>query len=181
MSFQSKSGGRGNLLFIACRHSLVHWLCYMNKRLPPSEVLVTQTLSEAWEGFLNQHINSIKLTPMVDFPLKSKPNFPDTPIVRLWLGRQLGHREERGWSWLWKQIRELKSVVAVKGRIRNHMDHVQENANSKEPDRDRKGVHGEGLCHLGQAALLHYATGTKNLQISVAFDNKSSFLALHIT
>lgn len=72
-------------------------------------------------------------------------------------------------------------MVAVKGRFRDHMDHVQENANSKEPGRDRKGVHGKGLCHLGQAALLHYAPVTKNLQISVAFDNKSLFLAPHIT
>lgn len=181
MSFESKSGGGGsNLLFIDCRHSLVHWLCYTNKRLPTSEVLVTQTPSEAWESFLNWHVNSIKFTPMVDFPLKSKPNFPDAPIVRLWLGNQLGHREERGWSWLWKRTWELKSVVAVKVRLRNHMDHVQENPDSKEPGRDRKAVQGKGLFHSGQETLLHCATGTKNLQISVAYD-KSLFLAPHIT
>lgn len=76
----------GNLLLIDCRHSLSHWLRSIlhSKRLSASELLVTQTPSEAWEGFLNWYVNYIKFTSVVDLPLTSKPSFPVYPNVPSW-------------------------------------------------------------------------------------------------
>lgn len=48
------------------------------------------------------------------------------------------------------------------------MAHLKEDGNSEEPGRGREGAQGRGLCHSGSAALLRYAAGTNNPQISVA-------------